>query len=161
MTYYFAYGSNLNKEQMDKRCPDAKIIGTAVLRDYELIFKKSYTGYYFSVRKAAGGVVPIGVYEINEEQELDMDGYEGCPKYYKKYTLELDVKRTDGKTEKLGGIIYILPEDKACGLPKNGYVDRCRTGFKEFGFDQKFIDDALTRTKKEAAARKAESKINE
>lgn len=162
MTYYFAYGSNLNKEQMlEKRCHSAKLVGTAMLKGYELIFKKSQTGYYFSVRKAAGGVVPIGVWEITKKDEKRLDRFEGCPDYYKKYTLELDVKRMDGETEKLSGIIYILPEKNATGNPKDDYVDRCRKGFEEFGFDQKFIDDALTRTKKEAAARKAESKINE
>lgn len=161
MTYYFAYGSNLNKEQMDKRCPGAKLIGTALLKGYELIFKESQTGYYFSVRKAAGGVVPIGVWKITEKDVKELDKREGCPLYYRRYTLELDVKRTDGETEKLSGIIYILPESNECGRPPKKYVDRCRTGFKDFGFDQKFIDDAIARTKKEAAARKAESKINE
>ena len=29
--YYFAYGSNMDMEQMRRRCPDAKCIDTAVL----------------------------------------------------------------------------------------------------------------------------------
>ena len=31
---YIAYGSNLNREQMAKRCPDAKVIGSGMLKDY-------------------------------------------------------------------------------------------------------------------------------
>ena len=34
---YIAYGSNLNREQMAKRCPDAKVIGSGMLKDYELL----------------------------------------------------------------------------------------------------------------------------
>ena len=35
--YYLAYGSNLNVEQMKKRCPDAVVVGTAVLDGYRLM----------------------------------------------------------------------------------------------------------------------------
>ena len=37
MKYYLAYGSNLNKKQMQMRCPGAKCIGTMVLKGYELL----------------------------------------------------------------------------------------------------------------------------
>ena len=37
--YYIAYGSNLNVQQMRMRCPNASILGTAVLKDWELLFK--------------------------------------------------------------------------------------------------------------------------
>ena len=39
--YYLAYGSNLNRKQMQMRCPGAKPIGTALLEGYELLFKGS------------------------------------------------------------------------------------------------------------------------
>ena len=35
---YFAYGSNINLEQMDYRCPDATVVGPVVLENYELLF---------------------------------------------------------------------------------------------------------------------------
>ena len=37
--YYIAYGSNLSVEQMRHRTPKAKIVGTAVLRGWRLLFK--------------------------------------------------------------------------------------------------------------------------
>lgn len=37
--YYLAYGSNLNIPQMQYRCPEARIIGTAVIEGYRLLFK--------------------------------------------------------------------------------------------------------------------------
>lgn len=33
---YIAYGSNLNLEQMARRCPTAKVIGAGEIRDHEL-----------------------------------------------------------------------------------------------------------------------------
>ena len=35
---YIAYGSNLSVEQMAVRCPDAEIMGKAVLKDWTLRF---------------------------------------------------------------------------------------------------------------------------
>ena len=59
--YYIAYGSNLNVRQMRMRCPSARIIGTSVLKDYELLFKGSKTGSYLTVEKKSGVSVPVAV----------------------------------------------------------------------------------------------------
>ncbi|MGZ7238567.1 gamma-glutamylcyclotransferase family protein, partial [Streptococcus pyogenes] len=65
--YYIAYGSNLNIRQMRMRCPSARIIGTAVLENYELLFKGSKTGAYLTVEKKDGKSVPVGVWEVSPE----------------------------------------------------------------------------------------------
>ena len=36
---YFAYGSNINLDQMRYRCPDATVYGQAVLDNYDLRFR--------------------------------------------------------------------------------------------------------------------------
>lgn len=38
-TLYFAYGSNINLEQMEHRCPDAQLVGPVTLQNYELQFR--------------------------------------------------------------------------------------------------------------------------
>ena len=50
MKYYLAYGSNLNKEQMQKRCPGAVPVGTMTLKGFELKFKGPLT-----IEKKNGG----------------------------------------------------------------------------------------------------------
>ena len=40
---YVAYGSNLNLEQMARRCPTAKVVGIGVLKDYQLTFRRVAT----------------------------------------------------------------------------------------------------------------------
>ena len=39
---YFAYGSNLNFDQMAYRCPEATAVGIAKLDGYELAFRRGY-----------------------------------------------------------------------------------------------------------------------
>lgn len=38
---YFAYGSNMWREQMRERCPDHECLGVAVLKDHALCFPRS------------------------------------------------------------------------------------------------------------------------
>ena len=47
--YYLAYGSNLNIPQMQYRCPEARIVGTAVIEGYRLLFNGSKTGSYLTI----------------------------------------------------------------------------------------------------------------
>ena len=35
---YFAYGSNMNLDQMAFRCPDAEVVGVVRVDDYRLTF---------------------------------------------------------------------------------------------------------------------------
>lgn len=37
-TLYFAYGSNMNLDQMEYRCPSAQVVGNVRLEDYRLTF---------------------------------------------------------------------------------------------------------------------------
>lgn len=77
--YYAAYGSNLNLEQMKWRCPDAKVIGTAVIEGYELLFKGSKTGSYLTIEPDVKNQVPVGIFEVSKADENSLDRYEGFP----------------------------------------------------------------------------------
>ena len=80
--YYIAYGSNLNIPQMRMRCPGARIIGTSVIPDYELLFKGSKTGSYLTIEPQAGASVPVAAWEVRKADEAARDRYEGCPDVY-------------------------------------------------------------------------------
>ena len=56
---YIAYGSNLNLEQMAHRCPTAKVVGTAVMRNWRLFFCGAAT-----VERYRSGIVPVLVWEL-------------------------------------------------------------------------------------------------
>ena len=79
---YIAYGSNMVEEQMAYRCPNAKLIGTGQLPNHRLEF---YLHATVERSRARGASVPVAVWEINEEDEQNLDYYEGFPKYYTKH----------------------------------------------------------------------------
>ena len=87
--YYLAYGSNLNIPQMRHRCPTAKVVGTAEIRDYELLFKGSKTGYYLTIEPKKGAKVPVAVWEVKQGDETNLDVYEGFPRFYYKKDMQI------------------------------------------------------------------------
>lgn len=143
---YLAYGSNLNLEQMSYRCPDATVLGTAELKDWELLFKGSKTGSYLTVERCKGSTVPVAVWEVSAADERALDRYEGCPRFYYRKTLVLPVKNAEtGEVARRRCFIYIMHEDRPEGMPYAEYVRTCRQGYRDFGFDQRYLDAAVER----------------
>ena len=143
--YYLAYGSNLSVAQMAQRCPDAVYVGTAELKDYQLLFKGSQTGSYLTVEPKSGDSVPVLVWRISERDERSLDRYEGYPAFYYKKTLEVEVHNLmDGKV--LGNVkalIYIMHENRPLGCPNRRYYDVCLEGYQRFGFETAVLEKAL------------------
>ena len=142
--YYIAYGSNLNIRQMRWRCPTARIIGTAELAGWRLLFKGSKTGSYLTIEPFAGCRVPIAVWDVTPEDELALDHYEGYPSFYYKKELTLDIKGIKtGKVRRRKVFVYIMHEDRPIGIPSRAYVETCAEGYQDFGFDISFLTEAL------------------
>ena len=143
--YYIAYGSNLNIPQMRMRCPRARIIGTSVIEDYRLLFKGSKTGSYLTIEPKAGAEVPVAVWEVTESDERSLDRYEGYPNFYYKTEMILDIKgiRTS-KVRRRDAFVYIMHEERELGIPRGFYVKTCLEGYQSFGFDEKYLYDAIT-----------------
>jgi len=143
---YLAYGSNLSLGQMAARCPDAVPVGTAELPDYRLLFKGSKTGSYLTVEPKKGRKVPLLVWSISEKDEAHLDRYEGCPTFYYKATVEVELKNLlDG--EPIGtadAIIYIMHEERSLGIPTFHYYDICAEGYRRFGFNETVLKRAVT-----------------
>ena len=150
--YYLAYGSNLNIRQMRTRCPEARIIGTAEIPDYQLLFKGSRTGAYLTIEPKEGATVPVGVWSVTAQDETALDMYEGFPNFYYKAEMTVTVKGIQsGKTRRRKAFVYIMHEDRRLGLPTQTYVNTCTTGYRSFGFDLAFLREAIRASGGEAA----------
>ena len=148
--YYIAYGSNLNVYQMKFRCPNARIIGTAVVPNYELLFKGSKTGSYLTIEPKDGSCVPVAVWETTAGDELALDRYEGYPTFYYKKELVLPIKGIKtGKVRNRKVYVYIMHEDRPIGIPLKSYVRTCIEGYYNFGFDIDVLKSAYERSRKE------------
>ena len=148
--YYLAYGSNLNVRQMMIRCPSARMIGTATIEDYRLMFKGSKTGSYLTIEPEEGCSVPVGVWEVSEADELALDRYEGFPTFYYKKELELPITgiRT-GKVRRRKAFVYIMHEDRLLGVPSNMYMRICMEGYMDFGFNYDTLWEAYEFSRQE------------
>ena len=51
--YYLAYGSNIDLDRMESRCPYARLVGTTTIPGHRLLFKKSKTGSYLTIEQDA------------------------------------------------------------------------------------------------------------
>lgn len=148
--YYLAYGSNLNVRQMRWRCPAARIIGTAEIPDYGLLFKGSQTGSYLTIEPKAGASVPVGVWDVTAEDELALDHYEGAPTFYYKREMVLPIKGIrSGKVRERDCFVYIMHEDRPLGIPSRAYLATCAEGYRNFGFDLRILMQAYANSRRE------------
>ncbi len=147
--YYIAYGSNLNIRQMCWRCPDAKPVGTAVIPDYELLYKGSKTGAYLTIEPKEGKSVPVAVWEVTAGDEKRLDIYEGFPNFYYKKEMRLPVRLINGRTRKMNAFVYIMHEEHKIAVPSMTYIRTCEEGYHDFGFDVKCLYRAYLKSKKE------------
>ncbi len=127
-TFYLAYGSNLNVEQMNWRCPNAEICGTSVIEDYELVFRRGV----LNIEPKVGSSVPVGVWAIDIYDEAALDIYEGYPRFYRKEYMMVEL---DGET--ISALVYIMNDGRAISPPSTTYFKTCLRGYRDFGFPTK------------------------
>ena len=132
---YLAYGSNINLEQMAKRCPNSKVIGTAMIPDYELEFRGVAT-----IVPKKGAEVPVLMWEIDQQDELNLNSYEGFPRLYRKEIFEMEV---NGKMRE--GMAYLM-NYKGIAPPTSQYYNGIKKGYEDNGMDTKYLHDALVRS---------------
>ena len=135
---YLAYGSNLNKEQMAMRCPNAEILGTATLEGYELLFRGGRHSAVATIEPKEGSSVPVLLWSITPRCEIALDRYEGFPYLYRKETVTVELN--GDPTE---AMVYIMNEGKPIGQPSLYYYSIIREGYKECDFSTDFLNNAV------------------
>lgn len=124
---YLAYGSNLNKEQMSHRCPEAIAIGATELKDYRLAFRGSPLSAVATVEPCNGSSVPVALWSISAADERALDLYEGFPRLYVKVPLQVEIKG-----EKVTAMAYVMTPGHALGRPSWCYLNIILQGYRDF-----------------------------
>ena len=140
---YIAYGSNLSVDQMALRCPGAKIVGRAVLKDWRLCFKT-----HADIEPCEGREVPVLVWEVTPADEKALDRYEGYPAYYVKQ--DIGIRMTDldgGDPQETEAFVYTMTKGHELRLPWGGYYEVLEEGYRRFGFDTGILEQALKEAK--------------
>lgn len=121
MPSYFAYGSNMNVDQMADRCPGATVIGVGVLRDHRFVINRRGVA---TVVRSAGDEVHGVLWRVGAEHRETLDRLEGHHEdgRYDRLTMVVEVRGETVECE-----LYVDP-DSAGGPPRDGYLDLVVTG---------------------------------
>ena len=132
-TFYFAYGSNMNQEQMKYRCLNSRPLG-----------KVSLLGYRFIINsRGVANIIPNNystvngiLWLINPKHELILDYFEGVKKkiYFKKYCYITYLN------QRVLSLVYIA-FNKVIGNPRKGYLEKVINGATSFNAEKKWINE--------------------
>lgn len=134
---YISYGSNMNLEQMGRRCPNSYVVCNGKLKGWKLVFN-----LHADIIKTdnENDFVPVVAWNIADCDWRNLDMYEGYPSYYIKETV--NVILDNGKNEK--AIVYAMSDNrKGICRPTKGYFECIEMGYIENGIDVKYLYEAL------------------
>ena len=144
--YNFSFGSNMSSNRLLARLPNAKRVGTAILKGYELTFDMLFSdgSGKCSIQKTdkADALVYGVVYEVNTDEKLTLDAIEGSGYDCVDITVEL----LNGQT--IDTHCYIANTHDEDVLPYDWYVKHVYRGALEAGVPKAYSDAILNRPQK-------------
>ena len=143
---FAAYGVGLNRVEMAKRCPTAKLLGASTLRNHRLTFRGAHAAAVANIEPAKGYNVPVLVWDITSTDEAALDLYEGFPHLYEKHQFRL---RHDGKV--VDCMAYVMRADRPLGKPSAFYYSAVLEGYKAAGFDTEILRTAVQNENEEVS----------
>ena len=158
-TYYFAYGSNMNLDQMAYRCPAASVVENVKLDGYRLTFCGRGKGSVATILPEEGSQVEGVLWKITPECEKSLDFYEGYPHLYGKEAVL--VQGTDGVKREVMAYIMNAPYKDQLAIPSDLYFMGIVEGCHQNGISSRSITDALKRTRQEVGREKPSHKKTE
>ena len=131
-SYYFAYGSNLSKEQMTLRCPDSKHLISGRLLNYSwLINSRGYA----SVKASPNSYVLGEVFTLSEQDIIYLDQYEHVAEgMYGKYVLCIQTE------EGLFDCLVYIANDNTVGKPQSEYIERINSGIESSKLPKDYVE---------------------
>ncbi len=134
---YFAYGSNMNFEQMRERCPEAKFMKRAHLENYRFVYDGG-CGFWYTcgnIAAAEGDIVWGGLFDIHKKDLTNLDEYER----YKERLYERQIVLVkDDEGNKTKAIVYIRPNPVE-DIPGEKYQGIVLEGAKDCGLPEDYI----------------------
>ena len=144
---YFAYGSNIDLNQMRHRCPDARVMDKVILPDYELLFRGYAGSGLATIKPKKGGTVHGLLWKITSLCERSLDQYEGFPRLYDKQNVE--VRDSQGRSVPV--MVYVMVEGQYLrpATPSHFYYQGIRDGYRQNGLPEEALGEALEQARRE------------
>lgn len=134
---YFAYGSNMEKEQMQRRCPNHRFLAVARLDHYTLAFTRysdRWDGGVADLLPERGKVVHGVLYEISQNDLILLDQYTGYPNCYSRGDVMLETTSRD----QLPALTYFAVRQGGI-KPSRRYLDQILKGARAYHLPQDYI----------------------
>ena len=145
---YFAYGSNMNLNQMAFRCPDAEVVDTVRLEGYRLAFCMNGGGNgVATILPAEGSCVDGVLWRISEQDERHLDHYEGFPYLYGKEPVT--VTDRNGRQREIMAYTMNSPYKDVPAMPSKAYLEGILNGCRQNGIEIAPVLEAVWLTQKE------------
>jgi gamma-glutamylcyclotransferase (GGCT)/AIG2-like uncharacterized protein YtfP len=129
---YFAYASNLSKEYMESRCPDATPIKKVGLKNYKLTFNQ-----LADIIQNEDEAVLGALYVISKQDLEELDKLEGYPDLYDRIIVEVE----DDKGNKYDAFAYTMVE-KNLELPPDHYYEILIKGYEDWDLPKEYLEKA-------------------
>jgi gamma-glutamylcyclotransferase (GGCT)/AIG2-like uncharacterized protein YtfP len=121
---YFAFGSNLNRKQIKRRCKNSRFISRHILKNYQLVFRSKYGAA--DIQRKEGSSVLGAIYDINKADEKKLDAYEEFPKVYVKKYFKILGKKV---------MFYYMSSKTKQTEPSRRYLNSIIQGYKDCGYN--------------------------
>jgi len=135
---YAAYGVGLNRTEMAKHCPTAKLLGMSELKNYKLAFRGGNACAVATIEKTKGFSVPALLWEVPLQDEAALDRWIGVPDLYRKDTVKV---RLNGAA--MDAFVYSLIGNKPPNKPSAFYYSTLLEGYRAAGFDAEILKAAV------------------
>lgn len=141
----FAYGSNMNWNQMRERCPSSRFVGIAVLRDHKLAFTRRSVKHACGVADVVaddGAEVWGVVFEITDLDVIRLDELEGFKPGRQKnsYCRRECLVYLDGEAQRqLLASAYFADPQPHPPLPSAAYLDLILVGARHWHLPEEYI----------------------
>jgi len=131
MTLYFAYGSNMSRAAMARRCPGARAIGTAMLEGYGFFVGIDGWG---SVKRRPGAAVCGALWRLTPRDLAALHAYELLHQGLYQ-VCHLPVRRGG---RRLRAMVYVLRR-QAAGRAKPGYVEAIAAAARAWDLPEAYV----------------------
>ena len=125
---YFAFGSNLNRKQIKRRCKNSRFISRHILKNYQLVFRSKYGAA--DIQRKKGSSVLGAIYDINKADEKKLDAYEEFPKVYVKKYFKIWGKKV---------MFYYMSSKTKQTEPSKRYLSSIIQGYKDCGYKDSHV----------------------
>lgn len=152
--HYFAYGSDLDPNEMKAMCPGHRVVGLAMIPDHRLgfpLYSHQWEGGVAGLVHAHGRKVWGVLHELTEADQSALDAHEGWKgpgnqhNLYERETVTVELVRPeDGSAPRRVRATTYLPRQSNPSAPSRRYLDALLRGAQHHRLPEEYVEWLLT-----------------